>query len=181
MMLSSTSIDGVLRIELEPARDERGFFARSFCTQTLTEAGHPFSVCQTNISFNANAGTLRGMHFQAEPHPDPKIVRCERGAIFDVAVDLRPASKTYMQWTGAELTAENGSALLIPSGCAHGFISLTDNSQVLYLMGAPYKADLARGVRWNDPAFGIEWPAQPTTINPRDAAYPDYRPKKGLQ
>lgn len=179
MKLSPTDIDGVMRIELEPISDDRGWFARSFCQQTLADAGHNFTISQTNLSFNARAGTLRGMHYQAEPSPDPKIVRCERGAIFDVAIDLRPASPTYMTWTGQELTAANGVALLIPAGCAHGFISLTDDSQVLYLMGAPYHADLARGVRWNDPAFGIRWPVEPTTINPRDAAYADYRPKEG--
>ncbi len=178
MKLSPTSIAGVVRIDLEPKTDDRGWFARGFCQQTLADAGHHFTVHQTNLSFNAKAGTLRGMHYQAEPLPDPKIVRCERGAIFDVAIDLRPASATYMKWTGEELTAATGAALLIPAGCAHGFISLTDDSQVLYLMGAPYDADLARGVRWNDPAFGIDWPIEATTINPRDAAYPDYDPEQ---
>lgn len=179
MKLNPTGIDGVIRIDLQPTEDDRGFFARTYCAQTLNDAGHPFAISQTNISYNTKAGTLRGMHFQAQPHPDPKIVRCERGAIFDVAVDLRPTSSTYLGWTGLELTAENGSALLIPAGCAHGFISLTDNSQVLYMMGAPYHPELARGVRWDDPAFGIDWPITPTTINPRDTAYPDYSPQVG--
>ncbi|MGD1933610.1 MAG: dTDP-4-dehydrorhamnose 3,5-epimerase [Candidatus Phaeomarinobacter sp.] len=174
MNLSETDIHGVIRIDLAPIRDDRGFFARSFCRQTLAEAGLEFDMVQSNLSFNAQAGTLRGMHYQAAPLPDPKIVRCERGTIYDVAVDLRPGSPTFRSWTAAELSAENGSALLIPAGCAHGFISLTDNTQVLYLMGAAYDADLARGLRWDDPAFAIEWPIQPSVIAARDAAYPDF-------
>lgn len=170
-----------MRIDLTPIRDERGFFARTFCAATLADAGIQFEVSQANVSHNLKAGTLRGMHYQAEPQPDPKIVRCEHGTIFDVAVDLRPASPTYLKWTGSKLSADNGAALLIPVGCAHGFISLTDHSQVLYFMGAPYVPDLARGVRWNDPAFGIKWPMMPTAMHPRDASYPDYQPGEAEQ
>lgn len=178
MRITPTKVEGVMQIGLRPIEDERGFFARSFCASSLAEAGHPFEIVQTNLSYNHKAGTLRGMHYQAEPQPDPKIVRCEQGAIFDVVVDLRPNSPSYLMWTGSELTADNGSALLVPAGCAHGFISLVDASKVLYLMGAPYVAELARGVRWDDPTFNIEWPMAPTTIHPRDASYPDYQPEK---
>lgn len=176
MKLEPAGIEGALRILPEPVRDERGFFARTFCARALEEAGHAFQVAQANISHNQHAGTLRGLHFQAEPEPDPKIVRCERGAIWDVAVDLRPASPTYLQWTAAELTAQNGHALLIPAGCAHGFITLTADTQVLYLMGAFYRPELARGVRWNDPAFAIDWPRPPEVMSERDRGWPDYRP-----
>lgn len=175
MNLSETKVDGVIRIDISPIADNRGFFARSFCKQTLAEAGFAFDIIQCNLSFNEQAGTLRGMHYQAAPTADPKIVRCEQGTIFDVAVDLRPTSPSFLGWTAAELSGENGSALLIPAGCAHGFISLTDNTQVQYFMGAPYVADLARGVRWNDPAFAIEWPLQPSVIAARDTAYPDFK------
>jgi len=174
--LIPTTVDGVIRIDLEPIADERGSFARAFCAKTLADAGHPFEIVQANLSHNLKAGTLRGMHFQKAPTPDPKIIRCERGSIFDVAVDLRPKSPTYLKWTGTELSAGNGSALLIPAGCAHGFITLTDDSQLLYLMGAPYVAELATGVRWDDPSFGIEWPRKPAVIAERDATYPDYEP-----
>ncbi len=180
MKITPTKLEGVMHIGLTPIEDERGFFARSFCAASLAEAGHSFEVVQANLSYNHKAGTLRGMHYQADPQPDPKIVRCEQGAIFDVVVDLRPKSPSYLKWTGSELTADNGNALLVPAGCAHGFISLVDESKVLYLMGAPYVAELARGVRWDDPAFDIQWPMAPATINPRDASYPDYQPEKPL-
>ena len=172
---SSTAIKGVVQIDIAPVGDVRGFFARSFCEETLANAGHPFKVVQTNISFNNSVATLRGLHYQDEPAGDPKIIRCERGKIWDVVVDLRPASPTYLKWTGANLSAENGSALLIPKGCAHGFITLVASTQVLYLMGTKYVPHLARGVRWNDPTFNIEWPLPPAVLSDRDADYPDYK------
>ena len=173
--LTETSVAGVMRIDIAPTKDTRGFFARSFCAEFLANAGYPFTVAQENISFNDRAATLRGLHYQAGPAGDPKIVRCERGAIWDVAIDLRPTSPTYLRWTSANLTAKNAAALFIPAGCAHGFISLEDASQILYLMGAPYLPKLSRGVRWDDPAFGIRWPIQPAVISERDATYADYR------
>ena len=175
MKLSATNIQGVVRIDIAPIGDCRGFFARSFCEETLADAGHPFKVVQTNVSFNSSVATLRGLHYQDEPAGDPKIVRCERGTIWDVAVDLRPTSPTYLKWTGANLSAENGAALLIPEGCAHGFITLVASTQVLYMMGTKYIPDLARGVRWNDPTFNIEWPLSPVILSDRDAGYPDFR------
>ncbi len=164
-----------MRIDIAPTKDARGFFARSFCEEVFASAGCPFTVAQENISFNNRAATLRGLHYQEEPARDPKIVRCERGAIWDVAVDLRPDSATYLRWVGENLTAKNATAMLIPAGCAHGFISLEDASQVLYLMGTPYVPELARGVRWNDPAFRIKWPIPPVVVSDRDATYPDYK------
>lgn len=178
MKFTKTKIAGVDLIELEKHEDDRGFFARSFCTEELGENGHQFDIHQANLSFNHRAGTLRGMHYQCAPVGDPKIVRCISGSIFDVVIDLRQGSPTYCKWTGAELSAENRKSLVIPEGCAHGFVTLTDNSEVLYLMGAPFVAELASGVRWNDPAFAIDWPVVPTIINERDANCPDFESGK---
>lgn len=176
MIFSATALPGVQIIDPEILRDERGHFARTYCTEEFARAGIAFSTIQCNISFNAKRGTLRGMHYQAAPSGEPKLVRCTRGAVFDVAVDLRPDSPSYCRWVGAELSAENGRALFIPEGCAHGFVTLADASEVFYQMGAAYAPALARGVRWNDPAFAIGWPITPTIIAARDAAYADFTP-----
>lgn len=175
MKFSATKIPGVVVIDAEPIGDERGFFARSFCAREFAAAGFELTVAQTNLSHNARRGTLRGMHYQAEPKPEPKLVACIRGAIFDVAIDLRAESPSFRDWVGAELTDSNGKALFVPPGCAHGFLTLADETQVSYLMGEFYDPDLARGVRWDDPAFGVEWPGEPTVISDRDAGYPDFR------
>jgi dTDP-4-dehydrorhamnose 3,5-epimerase len=132
-------------------------------------------LAQCSISFNHARGTLRGMHYQAHPHPECKLVRCTRGAIYDVALDLRQSSPTFGQWTAAELSADAGNMLYIPGNCAHGFITLEDRSEILYQISEFYYPELARGLRWNDPAFGIEWPIQPTVISDRDRDYPDFR------
>jgi len=174
MIFHDTPISDVKVLDLNLLSDERGFFARAFCEMEMADAGCPFQVIQSNISFNVTKGTLRGLHYQDFPRPDPKIVRCIRGGIWDVAVDLRPNSATYLKWYGAELTADNRKGLVIPPGCAHGFITLTDDAEVLYLMGETYVPELARGVRWDDPAFGIEWPITPVSMHERDANYPDY-------
>lgn len=176
MIFNETEIPGVVAIELEKLGDQRGFFARSFCAEAFVAQGLPGRFPQANISFNKHKATLRGMHYQAEPKPEPKVVRCTRGAIFDVAADLRPDSPAYRRWTGCELTADNHHALYVPAGCAHGFVTLEDDSEVHYLMGENYHPDLARGVRWNDPAFAIDWPLEPAVISPRDAGYPDFVP-----
>lgn len=178
MKLVVAGIDGLFRIPFDPKRDDRGFFARSFCKLSLADAGMDFEVVQANLSYNKAKGTLRGMHYQADPVPDPKIVRCVHGSIFDVVLDLRVGSPTYLKWEGFTLSGENRESIVIPPGCAHGFMTLTDDAEVFYLMGAPYEADLARGVRWNDPAFGIKWPMEPVSISERDASYPDYGPGK---
>ena len=171
LIFHRTDISDVTIIELTAIQDERGFFARSFCAEAFAAEGLTSSFVQANLSQNRVRGTLRGLHYQAEPQPDPKLVRCTRGGIFDVAVDLRAESPTYRRWTAAELTADNRRALHVPAGCAHGFITLEDDSEVFYLMGAAYEPALARGVRWDDPTLGIEWPFAPVVISPRDAGF----------
>jgi dTDP-4-dehydrorhamnose 3,5-epimerase len=176
LRLRSTPVPGAFVVEAAPVRDERGWFARTFDAALFAEHGLDGRVAQCATSFNPRAGTLRGMHFQAPPHDEAKLVRCTRGAIFDVALDLRPGSPTRHRWFAAELSAENGCALLIASGFAHGFQTLLDDTEVLYAMDAPYVGDAAAGVRWDDPAFAIEWPDAPPggrTMSERDAAYPD--------
>jgi dTDP-4-dehydrorhamnose 3,5-epimerase len=174
VIFERTDIPGVTTVELERLGDERGFFARSYCAEEFSVHGLTASFVQANISFNRHCGTLRGMHYQAEPVPEPKLVRCTRGAVFDVAVDLRRESPTFCRWVGVELNQENRRALYVPPGCAHGFITLEEDAEVSYLMGAPYLPELARGVRWNDPAFDIRWPRQPNVLSERDARYPDF-------
>jgi len=165
-------LGGAWVIDMTPAADERGLFARSFCAAEFAAQGLTAPVNQCSVSFNSRRATLRGLHFQAEPHGEEKLVRCTSGAIFDVIADLRPQSPTYRQWFGIELTAANRRALYIPRGVAHGFVSLVDGSEVLYMMSAAFAPDAARGVRWNDPALAIRWPLQPLIISARDAAYP---------
>lgn len=174
MLIETTPLAGVLVTSLQKMDDPRGFFARTYCEQEFLDAGVSFHIKQANVSANALKGTLRGLHYQDQPRPETKLVTCVRGAIFDVAVDLRPDSDTYLQWYGAELTQDNRKGLFIPAGCAHGFITLADDTDVSYLMGETYVAELARGVRWNDPAFAIKWPIQPVTMHDRDAGYPDW-------
>ncbi len=154
--------------------DARGAFARTFCEAEFAAHGLASSFVQCNTSFNRRRGTLRGMHFQREPRPETKLVRCTSGAIFDVALDLRPDSPTYCQWEAFELTAENREALYIPAGCAHGFQTLTDAAEVFYQMGAAYDASLATGVRWDDPHFAIAWPIPDPILSDRDRSYPDF-------
>jgi dTDP-4-dehydrorhamnose 3,5-epimerase len=177
VIFHDTPLAGVVVVELELLGDERGAFARTFCTEEFGAHGLDTTVAQCNISLNGRAGTLRGMHYQAEPHGEAKLVRATRGAIFDVAIDLRAASPTYLGWYATELTAENRRALSIPTGCAHGFQTLCDDTEVLYLMSTPYVSGAGRGVRWDDPAIGIEWPEPPSgtvrTMSERDATYPN--------
>ncbi len=174
MIFEPTEIAGVVAVEVDRFADERGFFARTFCADEFAAHGLAQDLVQSSVSRNPKRGTLRGLHFQAEPASEPKLVRCTRGAIFDVAVDLRDGSPTYRRWAARELSADNHRALHIPGGCAHGFVTLEDDCEVLYCMGTRYVPDLARGVRWDDPAFGIEWPLAPTHISERDAGYPDF-------
>ncbi len=174
MQFTPLSLSGAVAIEIDPRRDERGFFSRTFCEQEFAAQGLATHFPQSNISFNNRCGTVRGMHYQAEPYPEIKLVRCTRGAIYDVIIDLRPGSASFKQSLGIELNAENRTALYIPAGFAHGFQTLTDDTEVLYMMGDVYHADLARGVRWNDPAFNIQWPLPVSMISERDLAYPDF-------
>jgi dTDP-4-dehydrorhamnose 3,5-epimerase len=178
MIFERTSLGDAYVIDIEPRPDERGFFARTFCAREFVEHGLPTDFPQCNLSRNARAGTLRGMHYQAAPHREAKLVRCVRGAIYDVIVDLRSESPTYLQWTGVELTAENARALFVPEGFAHGFVTLRDDSDIFYHMGKSYVADAARGFRWNDRRFGIHWPTAPVALSPRDAQYADFDPEK---
>jgi dTDP-4-dehydrorhamnose 3,5-epimerase len=159
-------------VRLDPQRDARGSFTRIFCEEELRSAGIQFRVVQANLSSNAAARTLRGLHYQRPPFGEPKIVSCLRGRIWDVAVDLREESPTYRKWHGVELAPETGNALLMPEGVAHGFLTLEPDSEIHYLMGAAYVPEAASGVRWDDPALAIEWPGEPDTISERDRSFP---------
>ena len=174
MLFQPTKIAGVVQIDLEPVRDERGFFARSWCRDEFLKNGLSGSLSQCNVSGTRAKGTLRGLHYQEEPHAEAKLIRCTKGAIYDVAVDLRRNSRTFRQWVAAELTADNHRMLYVPEGCAHGFLTLEDDCEVFYQMSQFYYPESGRGVRWNDPAFGIAWPGEVHVISERDAAYPDF-------
>ena len=171
MKLVGTPLAGLFVVELEPIVDDRGFFARSYCAETFRAHGLHTDWPQSNVSFNLRRGTLRGMHYQRAPHEEVKIVRCTRGRIFDVAVDLRPGSPTWRRWFGVELTEENREALYVPAGFAHGFQTLVDGCEVLYQMGDTYHPDLAAGVRWDDPALGVIWPIADPVVSAKDRAY----------
>lgn len=174
MRFTPTEIAGVTVVDLEPVSDDRGFFARLHCPQDFAAAGHPFTPAQTSLSRNLAAGTLRGLHYQAAPRAETKLVRAVRGRIFDVSVDLRPDSPTHRRWVGYELSADNGRAMLIAEGIAHGFITLEPDTDVVYQISPAFEPGHDRGVRWNDPAFAIAWPAPPQVISARDAGYADY-------
>jgi dTDP-4-dehydrorhamnose 3,5-epimerase len=176
MRFLETELGGAFVIELEPHEDERGFFARSFCRNEYKEHALNPHIAQCNISYNRKRGTLRGMHYQAAPKAEAKTVMCTKGAIHDVIVDLRPNSSTYCRWLSFELTAENRKMLYIPEGFAHGFQTLIDDTDVLYLMSEFYSPKHARGVRYNDSAFGIQWPLEDPIVSPRDRSYEDFRP-----
>ncbi|MFC4273503.1 dTDP-4-dehydrorhamnose 3,5-epimerase [Sneathiella chungangensis] len=169
MIFTETEIAGVFLIEPEVIEDERGHFARSFCTREFADHGIDFLPVQSNISANNSAYTLRGMHFHAAPHEETKLVRCSAGKIFDVAVDIRPHSPSFRNWIGVELSRKNGRALFIPAGCAHGFLTLEDDSEVFYQMSPAYTPGHDRGFRWDDPVIGIDWPGEPKVISARDA------------
>jgi dTDP-4-dehydrorhamnose 3,5-epimerase len=171
MIFTPTALDGVWVIDPERHEDERGSFARIVCTEEFARHGLPTAFPQCNLSSNRRRGTLRGMHYQDQPHPDGKLVRCTRGAIFDVALDLRPDSATFRRWVGMILSAANGRAMFIPAGLAHGFQAMEHDSDVLYHMTESFRPALARGVAWNDPAFAIAWPIAEPILSPRDAAF----------
>ena len=173
MRFTPAPLAGAVVIDVDPHVDERGSFARVFCADEFAAHGLPAHYPQCNISSNRFAGTLRGMHYNAEPHGEDKIVRCVRGAIHDVIVDLRATSPTRWQWFGIDLTADNARSLFVPTGFAHGFLTLDDTTDVHYHMGAIYVPDAARGFRWDDPAVAIEWPREPTVLSSADAEYAD--------
>ncbi len=179
MIFQETEIPGVMAVHLNRIADQRGFFARSWCQEEFEKAGINARLVQCSISYNPRKGTLRGMHFQVAPHAEAKLVRCTMGTIYDVIVDLRVDSPTYKKWMGINLTAENRDLIYIPEGCAHGFLTLEDKCEVFYQISEFYHAEAARGVRWNDPAFGIDWPAEPQLMSDRDRDYPDFGSDKG--
>jgi dTDP-4-dehydrorhamnose 3,5-epimerase len=172
MKFIATKIPGAFYIEPERLADERGFFARTWCAREFEQQGLEHRLAQCSLSFSPRRGTLRGMHYQAPPHAEAKLVRCTQGTIYDVILDLRPESPTRLAWVAFELSADNRGALYIPKGLAHGFLTLSDNCEVIYQMSDPFNAEAARGLRWDDPAFAIDWPAEAAIISPRDANYP---------
>lgn len=174
MIHRPTPLAGAFVVEIEPKTDERGFFARTFCAHEFAARGLEPACVQCSVSFNLHAGTLRGMHWQAEPHAEAKLVRCTRGALHDVIVDLRPDSATFRRPFGIQLDAESRRAIYIPRGFAHGFLTLEDHTEVLYQMSEFFAPDCASGARWNDPAFGIAWPFAPLHMNDRDRRWPDF-------
>jgi dTDP-4-dehydrorhamnose 3,5-epimerase len=176
MKFTETPLAGAYVVEVERREDDRGFFGRTFCEREFAALGLISRFVQCNVSYNRRRGTVRGMHYQADPYPEIKLVRCTTGAIVDAIVDLRPESPTHRRWFSVELSAENHRALYIPAGMAHGFQTLADDVEVLYMMSEYYHGDLARGVRWNDPAFDLAWPEPITVIADKDLAFPDYKP-----
>ena len=175
MIFTKTKIPGVTVIELEPRHDERGFFARQWCAEEMTRAGLDARVNQINVARSTAAGTLRGVHYQMAPHAEVKLVRCTRGVVFDVALDLRADSPTFRQWFGTELDAESGRMLYIPEGCAHGYLTLVPDCDLVYQASAPYAPRSASGLRYDDPAFAIAWPAPVRVISQQDGSWPDFQ------
>lgn len=174
MKFHQTELEGAYIIELEKLEDERGFFARTFCQKELQEHGLAPMVAQANVSFNAKAGTLRGMHYQLAPYEETKLIRCTRGALYDVIVDLRPDSASYQRWIGVELTAGNYRMLYVPANFAHGFVTLEDNTEAIYFVSEFYTPGSERGLRWDDSQFNIEWPRSVDVISEKDASWPDF-------
>jgi dTDP-4-dehydrorhamnose 3,5-epimerase len=175
MIFTETKLKGAFIIELELRKDERGFFARTWCRKEFEAHGLVRQMVQANVSFNRKKGTLRGMHYQVAPYEEAKLVRCTRGAIYDVGIDLRPDSPTYKQWVGVELTSENYQMIYVPENFAHGFITLEDNTEVTYQVSEFYSPGSERGICYNDPAFGIKWPIQVEVISEKDKTWQDYR------
>jgi dTDP-4-dehydrorhamnose 3,5-epimerase len=172
MLFEPLAIEGAFRITIEPIADERGFFARTFCAETFAERGLETDFVQRSISFNARRGTLRGLHFQDQPYAETKIVRCTRGSAFDVLIDLRPQSTTYRRWQSLELTADNRWMAYIPAGCAHGFQTLVDETELVYEITPAHRPEAARGIAWNDPTLAIKWPLEDSILSPADRNLP---------
>jgi dTDP-4-dehydrorhamnose 3,5-epimerase len=176
VIFHNAGLKGVFIIEPERKEDERGFFARTWCAEEFASNGLNPRLVQCSISYNKKKGTLRGMHYQIAPHEEKKLIRCTRGAIFDVIIDLRPMSATYTQHLSVLLTESNRHMLYVPEGMAHGFQTMEDDTEVFYQMSEPFVPGSARGVRWNDPCFGIQWPSADRIISMRDQQYPDFAP-----
>jgi dTDP-4-dehydrorhamnose 3,5-epimerase len=177
VIFTPVPLDGAWLVDLERHEDDRGFFARTWCRREFEDRGLDATLVQCSLSHNRRRGTLRGMHWQEAPHQEVKLVRCVRGAVWDVIIDLRPGSPGYTRHYGVELTASSGRALYVPAGFAHGFVTLEDETEVFYQMSEFYAPGSARGVRWDDPAFGISWPVEEPSMNERDAGYPDFVPE----
>lgn len=175
MEFLKTKLPGVFEIRIEEKPDERGFFARTWCQQEFETRGLAGKLVQCSLSFNKRKGTMRGMHYQVAPYEETKLIRCTQGAIYDVVVDLRPNSPSFGDWVGVELTAEKHNMIYVPQGCAHGFLTLKDGVEVMYQMSEIQHAGSARGVRWDDPAFQIKWPAKVEVISERDRGYPNFQ------
>lgn len=176
MIFTESPLPGAYLVDLERWSDDRGFFARTYCSDEFAAQGLGMPLRQCSVSYNARKGTLRGLHYQTAPHEEYKLVRCTSGVIFDVIVDIRPHSGHYRRWFGTELSAQNRRAVFIPPGFAHGFMSLSDDAEVYYMISVPHAPAHAQGFRWNDPAFGIQWPQAPSVMSARDAAYPLLHP-----
>ena len=174
MIFEATNLEGAYVLKLREHADERGSFARAYCQRAFAEHGLESVMVQANVSLNHKAGTLRGMHYQVAPSEEAKLVRCTRGSIVDVIVDLRPASPTFLEYLAVELSAANRHALYVPPMCAHGFLTLEDDTEVSYLVSAFYDPSSERGVRYDDDAFGIAWPRSVAVISPKDASWPDF-------
>lgn len=174
MKFTETRLKGAFIIEIEKLSDERGFFARSWCRKEFEAHGLTIQVVQANVSYNLKKGTLRGMHYQIAPYQECKLIRCTRGAIYDVIIDLRPDSPTYRKWTGVELTADNYTMFFVPEDFAHGFQTLTDETEITYQVSQFYTPGSEKGIRFDDPAFGIQWPLEITVISDKDSAWPDF-------
>ena len=181
MKFTETRLRGAFIIDVERREDPRGHFARIYCESEFAAHGLPTRLVQGSQSFTRRAGTVRGMHYQLPPHAEDKLVRCTRGAIWDAIIDLRPRSPTFCQWIGVELSEDNGRMLLVPQGFAHGFITLTDNAAATYQMSAAYAAQAERGVRHDDPAFGIAWPVAVTDLSDKDRHWPDFQPTASME
>jgi dTDP-4-dehydrorhamnose 3,5-epimerase len=181
MRFTPTPLKDAIVVELEKLEDERGYFARTWCLREFGENALEEGLVQCSTSFNVVKGTLRGLHYQIAPHAETKLVRCTRGAIFDVIADVRPSSPTFLRWFGTELTADNGRMLHIPKGFVHGFQTLEPNSEVFYQMSEFYEPSAARGVRWNDPLLGVQWPLEVTVMSEKDRLYADSSRERFMQ
>lgn len=181
MKMTPLSLEGAFLVELEPFGDDRGFFSRLFCSREFQSKGLEGKIVQVNNSGSKYKGTLRGLHYQLPPFEETKLVRCIHGKIFDVILDLRPESPTFGKWHGETLTADNRKMLFVPRGCAHGFITLEDNSEIIYLVSEYYSKEAERGIRYDDPRFNIQWPLPPTVISERDRSHPDFCEKRDLR
>ena len=180
MIFIETRLQGAFIVHPEKLEDDRGFFARTWCQLEFAKHGLNARVAQCSFSFNQRRGTLRGMHYQVVPFEEAKLVQCTQGAIYDVILDLRPDSPTFTQWVAVELTSQNRQMIYVPEGCAHGFQTLEDNTEVFYQISEFYAPEYARGVRWNDPAFAIEWPEDQRTLSDRDKNYPNFSGRRSI-